>query len=219
MYEIVRVADAFGVVSQLIRNKKSLSRICHDEPQRTAEMARLLARLGKEFFSTPCDTSFFPSRRQQALKACEIATYISRKKRQRIRDFVETIPERTTCLHGDFQPGNVIMAEGKCYWIDLGRFAYGDPMFDVGHLYQICQLYAPLPQVQNIFHMTLEQFHEFWDAFAKEFYGKEDHTEFDTQAGRFAAIDLILRPVFLKPSLPEKIFFRIYVNRLVKRFY
>ena len=44
MYDMVRVGDAYGTLSQLIKDKKSLSRICHDEPERTEEMARLLAQ-------------------------------------------------------------------------------------------------------------------------------------------------------------------------------
>ncbi len=202
-----------------IRNKKSLSRICHDEPSRTAEMATLLARHAKELSATQCDTEFFPSRRQQALKATEIASFISRKNRSKIREFVETIPECTTCSHGDFQPGNVVMSEGKCYWIDLGRFAYGDPRFDIGHLFQICCIYAPMKQVQEIFHMSMEQFHEFWDAFAREYTGEEDHSGFDAEAGRFAAIDVLMRPVFLKPTLAEKLFFRIMTGKLVRKYY
>ena len=47
MYQIVRVGDAYASLSERIRDKKSLSRICHDEPQRTEEMACLLARLGR----------------------------------------------------------------------------------------------------------------------------------------------------------------------------
>lgn len=219
MYEIVRVGDAYATLAELIRNKKSLSRICHDEPARTEEMGILLARLGKSFFATPCDTSLFPSRKQQALLAIEKATFVSRKNREKIRSYIETLPDSTTCSHGDFQPGNVIQADGKNYWIDLGRFACGDPLFDIGHLYQVCQVYAPMKQVQNIFHMTLDQFHRFWDAFATEYTGKKDHAAFDVLAGKHAAIDVILRTVFQKPSFLEKLFFGMHVRKLARKFY
>ena len=63
MYRIVQVGDAYGTISQRIKGKKSLSRICHDEPERTEEMARLLCHKGKELFAKPCDTEFFPSGR------------------------------------------------------------------------------------------------------------------------------------------------------------
>ena len=219
MYRIVQVGDAYATISQRIKDKKSLSRICHDEPERTEEMARLLCCKGKELFATPCNTEFFPSRKAQALQAIEMATFVSRKNRERLRTFVESIPENSHCVHGDFQPGNIIQTGADYYWIDLDRFAYGDPMFDIGHLFLICHIYAPMKRVQDIFHMTLEQFHRFWDAFAKEYTGQDDHAAFDAQAGCFAALDVILRIVFQKPNFVEKLFFSFYVRKLMKQYY
>ena len=115
--------------------------------------------------------------------------------------------------------GNLVLSGDKPVWIDLDRFGYGDPMFDIGHLYQICNVYAPMKQVQDIFHMTEQQLHLFWDAFAKAYTGQDDHTEFDCQAGRFACLDMILRYEFQKCSLPEKMFFGVYIRRLIKSFY
>ena len=218
-YRIVHVGKAFATISQRIEGKRSLSRICHDEPQRTEEMARLLCSKGKELFATECNTQFFPSRRAQALLAIEQASFVSRKNRERLRTFVESIAEDSHCLHGDFQPGNIIQAATDNYWIDLDRFGHGDPMFDIGHLFLICHIYAPMKRVQDIFHMTLEQFHRFWDAFAKEYTGQDDHAAFDAQAGRFAALDVVLRTVFQKPNFVEKLFFGTYVYKLMKQYY
>ena len=219
VHEIVRVGDVYATISQLVKGKKSLSRICHDEPERTEEMARLLCRKGKELFATPCNTDFFPSRKEQLLIAIDRAGFVSRKHRKLIRDFAISIPENTNCVHGDFQTGNIIRSGEEYYWIDLDRFAYGDPMFDIGHLYLICHLYAPMKRVQDIFHMTLDQFHRFWDAFAKEYTGKEDHAEFDRLAGRFACLDIIVRTYFMPPTFLEKLFFGMHVRKLVKQFY
>lgn len=219
VYRMVRVGDAYGTISQLIKGKKSLSRICQENPERTEEMARLLCQKGKELAATPCNTEFFPGRKQQALLAIEKATYVSKKNRKLIRAHIETVPESTGCSHGDFQTGNLILAGENYYWIDLDRFAYGDPMFDIGHLFLICHLYAPMKRVQDIFHMSLGQFQRFWDAFAKEYTGQEDHAGFDALAGRFAAVDVILRTVFQQPTFVEKLFFSIQVRKLVKLYY
>lgn len=219
MYRIVHVGEAYGTISQHIEGKRSLSRICHDEPERTEEMARLLCRKGKELFATQCNTQFFPSRREQALLAIERATFVSRKNRERLRAFVEGIAEDTHCVHGDFQPGNIIQAGENYYWIDLDRFAHGDPMFDIGHLFLICHIYASMKRVQDIFHMTLDQFHRFWDTFAKEYTGQDDHAAFDALAGRFATLDVILRTVFQKPTFVEELFFGAYVRKLMKQYF
>lgn len=219
VHEIVRVGDAYATLSQRIKDKKSLSRICHDQPERLEEIAQVFCQNGRALFSTPCNTGFFPSRREQVLSAIEKATFVSNKNKKLIRVFAETIPENMNCVHGDFQPGNIILSGGQYYWIDLDRFAHGDPMFDIGHLFQTCIVYAPMKQVQDIFHMTKAQLNAFWDAFAKAYTGKEDHREFDALAGKFACLDVIVRTHFVSPTFAERIFFCLKVKSLVKQYY
>lgn len=219
MREMVRVGALYATISDRIKDKKSLSRICHDEPQRIEEMAQLMCRMGKDLFSTQCNTDFFPSRKEQLMRALDKVQFISCKNRQILKDFAQTIQDIKTCSHGDFNMGNLVLSGDKPVWIDLDRFGYGDPMFDIGHLYQICNVYAPMKQVQDIFHMTEQQLGLFWVAFAKAYTGQEDHSEFDCQAGRFACFDMILRYEFQKCSLLEKMFFGVYIKRLIKAFY
>lgn len=219
MREMVRVGDLYATISDRIKDKKSLSRICHDEPQCIEEMAQLMCRMGKDLFSTQCNTDFFPSRKEQLMRALDKVQFISRKNRQILKDFAQTIQDIKTCSHGDFNMGNLVLSGDMPVWIDLDRFGYGDPMFDIGHLYQICNVYAPMKQVQDIFHMTEQQLGLFWVAFAKAYTGQEDHSEFDCQAGRFACFDMILRYEFQKCSLLEKMFFGVYIKRLIKAFY
>lgn len=218
MIRIVKVGDAYGILSERIRNKKSLFRICHDQPERTDEIAIKLAHLGKELFSTPCNTDFFPSRKQVALRGIEISTFLGKRNCEKLRSFVEKVPEVKTCVHGDFQGGNVITTGEKYYWIDLGRFAWGDPMFDIGHLYLSCMVYSRLKPTREIFHMEEDQLHRFWDVFAGEYTGKEDHREFDHEASRFAAVDIAMRQYYQKCSFIHKMFFRFQLNGLMKSF-
>lgn len=216
MYEIVKVGDAYATLSQRIRDKKSLSRICHDEPDRTEEMAQIMCRMGKELFRTPCNTEFFPSRKKQLLRAIKKTKFIGRKNRRIIADFASTIPEITTCIHGDFNPGNIIFSEGKYYWIDLDRFGYGDPMFDIGHLFQICNVLSSMKRVQDIFHMSEEQLKRFWTAFAKAYSGEEDPADFNSLAGKYASLDFVVRMELQKPTLLESIFYATHIRRQIK---
>ena len=216
--EMVRVGNVYGTITQLIKPKQSLGRICCDTPGRTEEMASLLCARGKELFATPCDTGFFPSRKAHLLQALNKVQFVDRKTLHSLEAFAQRIPDTTTCLHGDFQMGNLILSGEQHYWIDLDRFGYGDPMFDVGHLYMLCNVYSSMKYVQGLFHMTQEQFHRFWDAFARAYTGSADHTDFDRQATCFACYDVALRYAFDKLSLPGKIFLAFYIRRLAKHF-
>lgn len=216
MIEIVRVENVYAILSERVKEKKSISRICCDSPDRIGEMARLLCENGKKLFSTPCDSAFFPSRKEQLARALDKVQFIGKKDRQMLKAFADSVQDAGTCSHGDFNMGNLIIADGQPFWIDLDRFGYGDPMFDIGHLFQICNTYASLKQVQDIFHMNKEQLNSFWDAFAKAYTGEEGHSGFDRLAARFAALDMVLRYEFQMPSLAEKIFFAIYLHRLIK---
>lgn len=216
MYEMVRVADAYGTLSERVPQKRSLSRICADDPGRTEEMARLLCEKFKILSETPCKTDFFPNRKEQLLRAVDKVKFIGEKNRIILRAFAETIPEATTCSHGDLNMGNLILSDDRFYWIDLERFGYGSPMFDIGHLYLIGNYYAPMKQVQGIFHMDEAQLRRFWDAFAKAYTGQEEHAAFDTQARCYAAMDIVVRHEFVTSSLPEQIFLSMQLRRIIK---
>jgi uncharacterized protein (TIGR02172 family) len=219
MLEIVKVGDYYGTISERVKNKQSLSRICHDDPSRIEEMARVLSAEGKKLFSTPCPKDRFPSRKEQLLSVIDKVKFLSCKSRQMVRAFAATIKENEGCVHGDFQSGNLIASDGKYYWIDLDRFAHGDPMFDIGHLFQICKVYAPMKQVQEIFHMNEEQLHRFWDAFADDYAGKDRRMEFDALAGKYALLDLVVRVNFSRPTFVENLFFGIIAHRIIKQYY
>ena len=195
--EMVRVGNVYGTITQLIKPKRSLGRICCDNPERTEEMATLLCTRGKELFATPCDTGFFPSRKAHLLQALGRVQFVGRKTLSTLETFAQRIPDATTCLHGDFQMGNLILSGERHYWIDLDRFGYGDPMFDVSHLYMLCNVYSSMKYVQGLFHMTQKQFHRFWDAFARAYTGSADHADFDREAARLASLPVsisIMRP-------------------------
>lgn len=219
MRDLVRVGDVYGTISERIVGKKSLSRICHDQPERIEEMAQLLCEKGKQLFATPCRTDFFPSRRLQLMQALDGASFLDKKTLLKIRAFAETVQENGHCVHGDYQMGNLIQAGDKCYWIDLDRFAHGDPMFDIGHLYLVCMVYSAMKQARGLFHMEEDQLHRFWHAFATAYTGQEDHAAFDRLAGKYAALDIVLRTIFVSPTFLEKLFFKMHIRRLVKEFY
>lgn len=47
---------------------------------------------------------------------------------------------------------------------------------------------------------------------------KPEHGDFDREAARFGAVDIVSRIAYVPPTLPEKIYFRILLGSLMKFF-
>lgn len=219
MFDTVRVGDAYGYTFERIKGKKSLSRICADDPSRISEIAALLASEGRKLHATTCDTAFFPSHKEGALKAIGAADFADEADKQKLLAFVEGLDDAPTCLHGDYQTGNLIVSgEGKPYWIDLGWFSHGLPMFDIGHLFLITQIYSQFQRMRDIIHMSREQLLAFWDAFAAAYSGNADHAAFDAEAARFAAIDVCYIS-YQDPRPEANQMFGHVVHELVEKYY
>lgn len=219
MYEIVRVGDAYGYTFERIHHKKSLARICADEPERIPEMGALLANEAKQLHATPCDPAFFPSHKAMVLKAIEAAVFVNEADKQKLTAFVEGLDDVATCNHGDLQMGNMIVSgQGKSYWIDLGWFSHGTPFFDLGHLYLITQVYSQFERLCEITHMNREQLLAFWDAFATAYSGSADHAAFDAEVARFSPLDVCFLS-YQNPRPQANQMFGHVVHSFVEKYY
>ena len=115
---------------------------------------------------------------------------VTDQQRERLQALVEAMPETENCLHGDFQPGNIILAGGQHYWIDLGWLSQGFYMMDLAHLYKMMVEDSVIPQVQDLTHMTQQQMVDFWNAFAVAYTGTKDVDALNRELRPYAALDL-----------------------------
>lgn len=192
VYEIVRDGEDHGYLCQAIEGKKSLARMCADEPGRIPEIAAIMADYGHALHNTPIPSGVDVADMKALLKkAVESSPLLTEAQRERLKALVQVMPEDKTCLHGDFQPGNLIMAQGKPYWIDLGWLAQGYYKMDLAHLYKMMVVDSKIPQVQDLTHMTQEQMVAFWDAFAKVYTGSDDVEDLNRELRPYAALDIV----------------------------
>lgn len=155
-----------------IEGKRSFSRIMAEEPERLEEMSKRFARMCKELHNTPCDTSIFNERsifyRQAAVNCKELTP----EEKQKLLNFIDSVPQSTTCLHGDMQMSNVITTKNEDMWIDLADFGYGNPMFDLGMLYFQVK-YSPEHILKDLFHFGRETISQVWEYFKEEYFGAD----------------------------------------------
>ena len=210
VYEIVRSGNNYGYLCQIIEGKKSFARLCADAPDRIPEYAALMAQYGKALHNTPITPNEYVIPMKTLLqKALQSSPLVTDQQRERLQALVEAMPETENCLHGDFQPGNIILAGGQHWWIDLGWLSQGWYMMDLAHLYKMMIEDSIIPQVQDLTHMTQQQMVDFWNAFAVAYTGTQDIGSLNREIRPYAALDLI-RTSYLHPMNNPQIleFFR-----------
>jgi len=174
--DLITDGERMGIRFRRLTGKRSYSRACGDEPERVEEYAREFAQMCKKLHATHVDTTQFESVKDRLYAMLEANPDFTPEQKQKIRDFIAAAPEADTAIHGDLQFSNGIFTEEngvrKSYFIDLGDFCYGYPMFDIGMVYLCCCL--------NDEAWTMEQYHmsnataaKFWDFFADEYFGKD----------------------------------------------
>ena len=217
MKQLVKVGDNMGIICQLIKGKKSFARLCNDEPERLEELARQMAELTKLLHATSVPASSgMPSMKELMLEALAQTQMLGGKKLQAVKEFVMGLSDDGTLLHGDLQMGNLIMADKRPYWIDLGRAAHGTPMFDLGHFYLFCNIFSKKERVQQIAHMTGQQMVQFWKTFALAYNGDTNLEAFEAECKRFAALDVVLLGHIQPLNWHERLFLGLLAKSLFK---
>lgn len=172
-----------GILFERICSKRSYSRMLADEPERVEEFSRDFAVRCKDLHSRECPEGMFPDAKAQFLDLLEKNPWIEGRCHDAMATFISSVPDAGTCLHGDLQFGNAIstLPKGaplstphKFFFIDLGYFSRGCPLFDLGMTQCIC-LYCDEDFRQKEFHITGELSAKAWDFFLDEYFFGEEH--------------------------------------------
>jgi uncharacterized protein (TIGR02172 family) len=165
-----------GILFKRLAGKRSYSRACGDEPERTEEYAREFAQMCKKLHEIHVDTSKFENVKDRLYAMLEANPDFTAEQKEKIHDFIAAAPDADTAIHGDLQFGNGIFTEKDGvrtpYFIDLGDFCYGYPMFDIGMVYLCCCLNDEA-WTMEVNHMSNATAAPFWDAFALEYFGAD----------------------------------------------
>jgi len=214
--EIVTDGERTGIMFSNIQNKRSYSRMLADEPERTEEITREFAACCRKIHSIECPDGLFPDAKPQFLHLLDADKSFNEKEKNIIADFINSVPDATTALHGDMHMGNIVstLPKGakmsdphKVFFIDLGYFSRGFPLFDLGMTKNICLCADEEFRVEN-FHITGKQTAEVWTWFVDEYFeGKKSLQEANDLIDPFMAVKMFLVEFNLgfMPSIYEKV--------------
>ena len=162
----------FGVRFRRIRNKVSYARAVGDHPENVVRYAEEFAGMCRELHATHVDTAAFECVKDRYARQLAENPFFTPLEKDRLLRFIQEAPDTDTAIHGDLQYGNAIFAGDERFFIDLGDFCYGYPLFDIGMVY--CTAFLSEPDfVRDAFHMEPALSVRFWKAFAPAYFGTD----------------------------------------------
>ena len=170
--EYVATEDGrYGILFHRIPNKVSYSRAVGDHPEKLQQYAKEFAQMCQQLHAIHIDTTQFENVKDRYHRLLAENPFFTTDEKDRLSRFINSVPDTDTAIHGDLQFSNVIFANGKRYFIDLGDFCYGNPLFDLGMVYLTCNL-SDESFIKETFHMEKATSIKFWEAFASAYFGK-----------------------------------------------
>ena len=162
----------YGIRFHRIVGKISYSRATGQHPENVARYAQEFAAMCRDLHRVQVDTALFENVKDRNLRLLEENPFFTPAQKDAIGRFIADSPDTDTAIHGDLQFSNAIFVGEKRYFIDLGDFCYGYPLFDVGMVYLCCCI-SDEAFIRETFHMPKSLSIRFWEEFAPAYFGAD----------------------------------------------
>lgn len=211
--EYVETDDGrYGIRFRRIPGKVSYSRATGDHPENVQQYAEEFAEMCLQLHATHVNTTQFENVKDRYYRFLTANPFFTTDEKDKIGKFIADVPDTDTAIHGDLQFSNAIFAGDKKYFIDLGDFCYGYPLFDVGMMYLCCILDGE-EYLNEYFHMHKETAVKFWEAFAPAYFGRDRSLkDIEEEIRPFAGLKTIIIERDTQCPMPE---FRVALSTIL----
>ncbi|MEE3467886.1 MAG: phosphotransferase [Eubacterium sp.] len=146
-FDMIKCGNQYGVVYELF-NAKTMAQLIKADPSRLQELGAKMALKLKEIHQIEVPAgSGFQSRKEIFSTWLEtmMRDALTPEEFDKTRRFIDSIPDRNTFLHGDYNSKNIMLQDDEILLIDIGDAAYGHPIFDLA---MVMLAYIVLPHSQ-----------------------------------------------------------------------
>ena len=200
---VVTEDGRYGIRFRRIPGKKSYARATADDPANVERYATEFAQMCLQLHRTTVPADGFENVKHRYLRLLEENPFFTPSEKSSLERFIADVPDAQTAIHGDLQFGNAIFVGDQRYFIDLGDFCYGNPLFDVAMVYLCCCL-SDEAFIQEAFHMPKSLSTEFWHRFAPAYFGADRSLEdIEEQIRPFAGLKTLIIERDTKCPMPE----------------
>jgi len=161
-----------GIIFELIKDKVSIARAVSQQPEKIEHYAKIFADECKKLHSTPCDKSVFPNVKDIYREIIRKSKNFTENEKKKITNFLESVKDEDTYIHGDLHPGNLIMANGETLFIDMADLCYGSHLIDLGATF-FCLNCSDDELANKLFHSPSATMRKFWSIFSSYYFGAD----------------------------------------------
>lgn len=200
---VVTEDGRYGIRFKRIVGKTSYSRATGDHPERVQQYANEFAQMCLQLHSTAVDTTQFENVKDRYYRLLKENPFFTAEEKEKIKNFIANVPDENTAIHGDLQFSNAIFTGDRRYFIDLGDFCYGNPLFDVGMVY-LCCILSDEAFIKETFHMDKATSIKFWECFAPAYFGSHRSLkDIEAEILPFAGLKTLIVERDTKRPMPE----------------
>ena len=168
-YDIVEADGRTGVVYELIKSK-TIGELIRGDEGHLEKYVDMYAAVCRQIHGIEAEPGQLPSFKDINRSDIPNVTGITEEERAYLHRFLDLVPDRMNCLHGDLNINNIMVQNGECCLIDMGEFSTGTPMFDLSRILFSMEFagaakgefnsFYKLPQdiVTHILHLFLEKY-------------------------------------------------------------
>lgn len=128
VYEVVEVDHRHGIIYERVDGRAMLD-VLSGRPWLVAHFAGLLADLQAEMHARRAPD--LPAQRDRMIGLIHSATTLDQRRRKAALEILDNLPDGDAVCHGDYHPGNVLLAADGPVIIDWPLAARGNPHADV----------------------------------------------------------------------------------------
>lgn len=194
-FDIVRAGDRLGLIYEMI-DAVTLGSSINEAPDTACDCGTKMAELLLKLHSTEFESGSLPDARinlQLWADVAEKSGFYEADTITKLRRLIDSIPPRSTFIHGDFHPGNIMVKDGEWILIDMGDASVGHPICDLIGAFQIMKLVSQNtgPGAMRYTGMPAALLSRVWNAFEKRYFGTENPAQLEKINGLLRYYSLI----------------------------
>ena len=221
-YDIVKVGDCYGLIYEYL-DAKDLIKIMEEDKEHLVDYVKQFTQLMKHMHSIELSNNKLIDLRAMALRLFPSlkGKVLNDEDYEKVKKIYENIPYKKTFVHGDCHPGNVMVKNGKMYFIDLAAAGVGHHINDLMGMFNIYRINIHNPdKMKNsplLKNFTIDELNLIWDTFLKEYLGTEDEKilkKAEEQIAGFTYTRILFAEIALPGYIPKPIL-EMYTKKAV----